>query len=143
MANNTVDIPSSNPDREFISQLEKATLDLLWFSEAEYPFQVIYWNNLDHFNQHILLQQGGYSSETKVVIQEIHSLFDPVTKKETWHNETEQAEVIKYQALVNLLAENLADIKVYLLGEIEIDVYILGNTEYKAIAGLTTKIVAT
>ncbi|NJL53455.1 MAG: hypothetical protein HC930_17155 [Hydrococcus sp. SU_1_0] len=46
------------------------------------------------------------------------------TKQETWHNEAEQAEVVKYQNLVNLMTENLTDLKVYLLGEVEIAVYI-------------------
>jgi hypothetical protein len=37
----------------------------------------------------------------------------------------------------------LKDIKVYLLGDIEIAAYILGTTEHLAIAGLATRIVAT
>ncbi|MEN9870703.1 MAG: Nuclease inhibitor-like protein, partial [Cyanobacteriota bacterium] len=31
----------NDPDRELIKQLESATTDLLWFSEAEYPIQVV------------------------------------------------------------------------------------------------------
>lgn len=143
MANNTVDLTNSNPDQKFISQLEKATLDLLWFSEAEYPLQVIYWNDLEHFDEHILLEKAGYSSETKIEIKEFQAFFDPATKKETWHNQAEQAEVEKYRVLVDLLTQNLTNIKVYLLGEVEIDAYILGETEHEAIAGLATKIVFT
>ena len=143
MDNHSVDLFNSNPDSQFISQLNKATLNLLWFSEAEYPFHIIYWKNLRHFDELTLLHQSGYSSETKVAIQEFDSFFDSVTRKEAWHNEEEQAEVERYQTLVDLLATNLTDTKVYLLGEVEIDVYILGKTEHKAIAGLTTKIVST
>jgi hypothetical protein len=90
-----------------------------------------------------LMQHYNYPPETKIVIQEFNSFFASATKSETWHNEEEQAEVKKYQALTNFLSANLTDLRVYLLGEIEIDVYILGKTKHKAIAGLTTKIVAT
>jgi hypothetical protein len=41
------------------------------------------------------------------------------------------------------MTENLTDLKVYLLGEVEIAAYILGTTPHQAIAGITTFIVAT
>jgi hypothetical protein len=133
----------THPDRELIKQLELATNDLLWFSEAEYPIQVVYWHDANNFTQDTLLQQYQYPPDTKITMQELHTFFATATKQETWHNEAEQAQVARYQALVNLMAENLKDIKVYLLGDVEIAAYILGTTEHLAIAGLTTKIVAT
>lgn len=143
MASNTVDSSSSIPDREFIVQLEQAVKNLLWISEAEYPFQVVYWHDASSFSEDNLLQQSNYSLETKIAIQEFQAFFWSATKQETWHNEAEQAEAKRYQALVELMAANLKDIRVYLLGEIEIDAYILGETEHNASAGLATKIVST
>jgi Nuclease A inhibitor-like protein len=143
MTPDTVDLSSSVPDQELIEQLELAIKNLLWFSETESSIQVVYWRDADNFNQDALLQQYHYPAETKITIQEFHAFFAVATKQETWHNEAEQAEVLKYQNLVNLMTENLTDLKVYLLGEIEIAVYILGQTQNKAIAGLTTSIVAT
>jgi hypothetical protein len=140
---NNAELSSSLPDREFIVQLEQISQELLWLSETEYPFQIIYWQNADNFNENNLMQHYNYPPETKIVIQEFNSFFASATKSETWHNEEEQAEVKKYQALTDFLSANLTDLRVYLLGEIEIDVYILGKTEHKAIAGLATKIVAT
>jgi hypothetical protein len=142
MTPDTIDLTNS-PDQELIAQLELATKDLLWLSEAEYPIQVVYWHDADSFTQDTLLQQQQFSPETKITIQEFHSFFAIATKQETWHNEAEQAQVAKYQNLVSLMSENLTDLKVYLLGEVEIAVYILGQTQQLAIAGLTTFIVAT
>jgi hypothetical protein len=130
-------------DRELIKQLELATKDLLWFSEAEYPIQVIYWHDAANFTQNTLLQQYDYPPDTKITMQEFAAFFASATKQEVWHNEAEQTQVARYQALVELMAENLKDIKVYLLGDIEIAAYILGTTEHLAIAGLATRIVAT
>jgi hypothetical protein len=143
MAPNTVDLSNSVPDQELIEQLELAIENLLWFSETESAIQVVYWRDAENFNQDTLLQQYDYPAETKIAIQEFYAFFSVATKQETWHNEAEQAEVMKYQNLVNLMTENLTDLKVYLLGEVEIAVYILGRTQNKAIAGLTTSIVAT
>lgn len=140
--NNLVARLGSLPDRELIQKLELATVDLLWLSEAEYPFQVYYWQDAANFAQKALLPHNN-SPEIKIAIQEFHSFFASVTKEQTWHNEEEKKEIKRYQALVDLMAENLTDIRVYLLGQVEIDVYILGETANKAIAGLTTKMITT
>lgn len=142
MTDQTMDLANS-PDQELIAQLELATKDLLWFSEAEYPIQVVYWHDAASFTQDRLLQQQQYAPETQITIQEFHSFFAVATKQETWHNEGEQAQVVKYQHLVSLMTENLTDLKVYLLGEVEIAAYVLGTTPHQAIAGLTTVIIAT
>ncbi len=141
--NNLVSTSDSLPDQELIQQLESAIADLLWLSEAEYPFQIFYWQDAANFNQNSLLQDHNYSPELKIAIQEFQSFFASVTEEQQWHNAKEKAEIKRYRTLVKLMTENLTDIRVYLLGEVEIDVYILGETPNKAIAGLTTKIVAT
>ena len=143
MIDNTPDSSSSVVDRELITQLELASKDLFWCSETEYPLEVFYWNKTDSFDENVLLQIHDYPVETKIVIQEFRSFFDSATKSESWHNEAEKLEVKRYQAIVDLIAKNLTNIRVYLLGDVEIDVYILGKTEHQAIAGLTTKIVRT
>ena len=131
------------PDSKFIKELTIAVKDLLWISESEYPFQVVYWHDLEHFSQETLLQQNNYNPDTKVTIKELQSFFSSATKEQDWHNKEEHAEVQRYQLLVSLLENNLQNIQVYRVGEVEIDVYILGKTEHKAIAGLLTKIVET
>lgn len=142
MTDQNMDLANS-PDQELIAQLELATKNLLWFSEAEYPIQVVYWHDAASFTPDTLLQQQQYAPETKITIQEFHSFFAAAIKQETWHDEAEQAQVVKYQNLVHLMTEKLTDLKVYLLGEVEIAAYVLGTTPHQAIAGLTTLIIAT
>ena len=136
-----IDSFDSVSERELIQELETATKDLLWFSESEYPFEVVYWRSAD-FSIDALLQRYNYPPETKIVVKDWQSFFADAIKQEDWYNETEIAETKRYQDLVKLIRQNLKNIRVYLLGEVEIDVYILGETE-SAIAGLATKIVAT
>ena len=140
MANN-IDPLDSISDRKLIHELETATEDLLWFSESEYPLKVFYWRNAN-FSIDALLQRYNYPPETKIVVKDFQSFFADAIREEDWYDETEIVETKRYQNLVNLMMQKLKNIRVYLLGEVEIDVYILGETD-KAIAGLTTKIVAT
>jgi glucose dehydrogenase len=130
-------------EQELIAALEKATSGLLWYSESEYPLEVIYCQNIDNLTYTNFLQNSNHPTETKIVTTEFDNFFATVTKEQEWHNETEKAETKRYQNLVNLLSNNLHNLQVYLIGEIEIDVYILGKTTNQAIVGLSTKIIAT
>jgi hypothetical protein len=141
MTKNNIDSPDFISDRKLIEELETATKDLLWFSESEYPFKVFYWRNAD-FSIDSLLHRYNYSPETKIVVKNCQSFFADAIREEDWYDETEIVETKRYQNLVNLMRQKLKNIQVYLLGEVEIDVYILGETD-EAIAGLSTKIVAT
>ncbi|MEL6578531.1 MAG: nuclease A inhibitor family protein [Cyanobacteria bacterium J06621_12] len=143
MADKNLSSFETNPDSELIHGLQTATDNLLWFSEAEYPWQIYYWHDADTFSGNTLLQQNGYSATTKIAIQELNSFFDPALRQEPWHNEAEQIEVRRYAALVDLLKTSLSNLRVYLLGDVNLDVYVVGETRHKAIAGLITKAVIT
>ena len=139
---NTVDSFGSISDRELIQKLKLAIADLLWMSEAEYPFEIVYWQDIDRLNEATLLQHYDYAPQTKIRTQDIKTFFAAATTEEEWHNEAERTEVKRYQKLASLLSDYLTNVRVYLIGEVEIDVYILGETE-RAIAGLRTKAIAT
>ena len=141
--NNTEDLSASIPDLDLIEQLKLATKDLLWLSESDYPFQVYYFQNAAKFSTNKLLQEHNFPPETKIAIKQFLSFFASAIREEVWHDESDKVEARRYQSLVNLMSESLTNIKVHLLGEVEIEVYILGETVHNAIAGITTKIVQT
>ena len=147
MENKKIDQSQNSGDslanRQLVQELTTACAGLLWFSEAEYPWQVVYWHDLESWNLDTLLEQESIPADTKVEIQDLLTFFNSAITEQEWHNELEKMEVKRYQALINVLNSNLHNIQVYLFGEIEIDVYILGMVNENAIAGLKTKVVAT
>ena len=129
--------------RILLNQLQQASENLLWLSESDYPWETIYWDNLSDLTPETLLQQINRELSTRIEINELEQFFAQATQKQHWHEAAEIAEVERYQNLVKILQENLRDIKVYQVGEIEIDVYVLGKTNSNTIAGLATKVIAT
>ncbi len=142
-----------NPeDCQLIADLQQASAGLLWLSEADFPWEVIYWQHLSELTPKILLQQINYDCTSKVETKELAQVFAVATAEQDWHNEAEKQEVERYQSLVNLLHHYLDNIQVYRVGEKEIELYVLGQTKHqaigcataqKAIAGLKTKIIET
>ncbi len=124
-------------DSELINQLNQTSEGLLWLSESDYPFETVYWENVDDINAK-LLELTDCTPERKIEVRELDSLFKRVTEEKDWYDDKEMAECKRYQTLVNLLKTHLSDIKVYRVGETEINVYILGKTKSGALAGLST-----
>lgn len=121
---------------ELLNNLRSLTTNLLWMSEADYPFSVIYWENVDNIPEKLL--QIHDLPDTTIEVRELDSFFSRATEEKDWYEEEEKAECKCYQDLVNLLKTNLSELKVYRVGEVEISCYILGKTDSGAIAGLST-----
>ena len=124
-------------DFELVNQLQQASKGLLWLSESDYPFETVYWKNVDDINSK-LLQITNSTDDTTIEVRELDSFFSRVTEEKDWYNSEEMAECQRYRELVKLLKTQLTDLKVYRVGEVEVNCYILGQTENNAIAGLST-----
>jgi hypothetical protein len=66
-----------------------------------------------------------------------------LTKIQDWFGEEETATAQKFSALEKLLLENLKDLKVFKIGEIELDIYFVGLDKQGKLAGVKTKAVET
>lgn len=130
---------------DILKKISSASSDLLWLSESDYPFEAITFSQKDlpEMQEGILLKKLDKQADTLVKKIEFEKFFQRATKEEDWHNTSDKATVKQYQKLVNLLQNNLHNLQVYLLGEIEIDVYILGQLPSGDWAGLSTKMVQT
>ena len=124
-------------DTELIDRLKQASQGLLWQSESDYPFETVYWENVDDIKSK-LLELTDCTSETKIEVRELDKFFSQATAEEDWYNDEEMAECKRYRELVHLLKTHLTDIKVYRVGEVEVNCYILGQTESGSVAGLST-----
>ncbi len=125
-------------DSELIDQLTQATEGLWWISESDYPFETIYWEDLKEISSEKILEKSARDLATTVEVRELDKFFQRVIEEKDWYQAEEIAECKRYQELLQLLQTHLTDLKVYRVGEVEIDVYILGKTESGAIAGLAT-----
>jgi len=125
-----------------IETLLKATDGLLMPSESEYPFEAFRWVGENELTNQKLLELTSHPADSPVETVALDYLFRNVAHEKEWHDEVQKANVSKFQNLVSTLEKNLTDIKVYRVGTIDIDVYIVGKNEGE-LAGLSTKVVET
>jgi Nuclease A inhibitor-like protein len=138
-------MPMDSETSTLVAQLQAATDGLLWISETDAPFAMIHWqaaqaSDLPHQQ---LLELTHHSPETVVETVDLDEFFGPAIQKHAWFGAEEQAISARYGELVTILQHNLRDLKVYRVGEMAIDIYIVGQTEAGEVLGLATQVVET
>lgn len=135
---------SGSPALSVLQVLQAAAEGLLCPSETDAPLTAFFWPDTEmspltpeHFRE-----LASLSAEAPVKTVTLTSFFRPTTKEEDWHNEEEQAEVKRFQALVATLRATLQHLQVFRAGETKADVYIIGAVE-GGWAGLQTVVVET
>jgi hypothetical protein len=69
--------------------------------------------------------------------------FERATQPQPYHTAEDRSTVERYQALVRFFASELANARVYRVGEIEVDVYALGQTLEGEWLGVASKLIET
>ncbi|MCU0392372.1 MAG: nuclease A inhibitor family protein, partial [Thermoflexibacter sp.] len=104
----------------YLSYLQTLTKDLLFISESEYPWKVVYLGK----NKQEALNQLPFEVKNAQEIT-LEKLLKNHIKEENWYGEEELAVAKKYQNLQNLLQEQVTDVSTYRYGEIEIHIYVV------------------
>ena len=131
---------------EFLAALGAAVSGLLFPSESDYPLTPYRWVGPggEDPSPKALLTAEGRPPDTKVTTLSVHELFDPLIDVDNdRHDDEERAAAVRYRALVSLLEENLCDLVVYRVGQVDIDVYILGMHPSGEWLGLKTRVIET
>jgi hypothetical protein len=112
-------------------------------SETDAPFTVVEWPGQEGKpDKARVLELAGLPANTPVKTKSLDAFFKDATREEAWHDDQEKAEVQRFKGLVRAIQDNLSDVKVFLAGGTEKDVFIVGRTE-SGWAGLKTKVVQT
>lgn len=130
------------PDR--LAELEAACQDLLWRSETDAPFELVVLPVMEQpFEVSALLANGDYPPDSPVSIVSLDDFFAPVMGDHSWFDAQDLELVEGCRNLRKMLETTLKNLQVYRIGRVEIDVYLLGQTDDKRMAGVKTTVVET
>ena len=104
-------------------------------------FSLLSVNEPENVSAETLLQQLG--RKDSVEERNFEDFFKRLTGMQEWFGEEEIATANKYSDLKELLLKNLKDIKVFKIGKIEVDIYIVGLDAENILNGVWTKAVET
>ena len=129
--------------RIFAQKLEIATRGLNYISETDADIFPFIGEISKAVTSRSLLLQIYADLDSPVEEREFEGFFKHITKIQDWHNE-ERTQVAKnFQKLREMLKENLTDLKVFNVGRIHIDVYVIGKDPKNNLMGIKTKAIET
>jgi hypothetical protein len=120
-----------------LAALQKASAGLLYPSDSDEPFEAFSWGKASGILAPAVAQKFASAGAKEPVKQVTLGDFF----KNLISDDNDDAE--KYKALLKVVNEQLAGVKVFRFGDVEAEIYLVGKTKDGEWAGLKTKTVET
>jgi hypothetical protein len=110
-------------------------------SETDAPLEPL--RIADELTPERLRRLSDVTDDTPVEAQDFDDFFRPAVYEPAWKSAHEIATARRFQRLVELLRANLDDLRVFRVGRINMEVYVLGRAARGNWLGLRTRVVET
>lgn len=124
-------------------QIAENVIGLIYMSEADAEIIPFAGQQADFVTKENLLLQIHKTGYVKIEEKDFNEFFAPLIKIKDWFGEEEQKMTERFVWLKDLLEQNLRDLKVFKIGKIEIDIYVVGLDKDNFLRGVQTKAVET
>jgi hypothetical protein len=130
-------------DEQMLKELATAAEGLLFMSETDAPFAPVHWSWQGELTPDAVRRLSGHKEATPVEVVSADDFFRVAVSEPDWKGADELATARRYQSLLRLLHERLTDVRAYRVGQIALDVYIVGRAPGGDWLGLSTRVVET
>lgn len=127
----------------FTEQLKAATAGLYYISETDAEIVPFKGNQAQSTSKETVLVQTQSASDVPVEERNFTEFFARFTEIQDWFGDEEKETARKFTQLKELLEKNLKDLKVFKVGRIQLDVYVVGLDAENNLVGIKTKAVET
>ncbi|MCP1385617.1 nuclease A inhibitor family protein [Runella salmonicolor] len=129
----------------FISEVTSLLKNLFYPSESDEPIEWIKFNVNVKDGLTVSDLEFFLGCPPSVKAEEIptDNFWAPLLAVEEWYGDEERAQVENFKSVKQLLETNLNHLKAFRVGQIEIDLYLVGQLNEKEWGGLKTLLVET
>ncbi len=140
--NKTINFTESKTGN-FTDKLAEICKGLIYMSETDAEFTIFNGEKTKTLTKETFLSQIKSSPNVAVEEQNFDEFFLRLTTIKDWFSEVERQNAKRFGELQDLLNLNLKDLKVFRIGKIKIDIYIVGIDAENNLIGLKTYAVET
>jgi len=124
-------------------KIKTAVKDLYYISETDAEILPFNGKQAKAVSKQEILSQTKKAADSKIEERDFAGFFARLTEIQDWFGDEEKAIAQKFVQLKELLEKNLRDLKVFKIGEIQLDVYVIGLDGEDNLIGIETKAVET
>ena len=128
---------------DLAEKIKDSIKGLYYISESEAEFSVFIGEKVESVSKEELLRQTKNSSDAKIEERNFAEFFDRLIKIQDWFEKEEIEDARKFSELEKLLRENLTDKKVFKIGKVQLEIYIVGLDAESNLSGVKTEAVET
>ena len=139
----TSDVKSENKSENLTEQIKKAAEGLYYISETDAEILPFSGEPAQSVSKEEILKQTKSAANSPVEERDFSEFFARLTEIQDWFGDEEKQTAEKFGRLKDLLQSNLKDLRVFKVGKIQLDVYIVGLDQTGKLAGIKTKAVET
>ena len=128
---------------EFFTAIETACEGLIYISETDAPVLPFAGSAATEVTGEVILQQTEAKADEPIEEVSITEFFGRLTAVKDWFGEAERARAIKFLDLHKLIEENLCNGKVFRIGAIRVQIFVVGINAEGRLMGVSTEAVET
>jgi len=137
------EIEKEEKENDLIVKIKKITNGLYYSSETDEKILPFQGKRAEAVTAQEIINQTKSAESTPVEERDFNDFFAPLTEMQDWFGDEEKATAEKFAELKNLLEQNLQNLKVFKLGKIQLDIYVVGLDAQSNLTGIKTKAVET
>ncbi|HEV3304446.1 MAG TPA: nuclease A inhibitor family protein [Planctomycetaceae bacterium] len=121
---------------EVVAALKGATKGLLFPSESDEPIDVFEWPATGTLDEATVVKLGEEDPRIKVKRISLEDLFGNLVTTSSSDSPDEQEQAARFKQVLDVLNEHLSDIRVFRVGQVELNYYVVGTTKTGKWAGI-------
>ncbi len=126
-----------------LDRLTALASGLVLVSESDHPLRVVDLGEAPEAELPSLIRAAVSRADAGVQRVSLEAFFERATRAQPYHTDADRVIVERYRELVRFMTRDLSDARVYRVGEIEVDVYALGQSPQGEWLGVATKLIET
>lgn len=131
-------------DSELLSELiGKAASGIYFLSETDAEILPFIGSEAESVSAEELFRQTQISGDTPFVERDFEDFFLHLTEITEWSGGREPEKSQGFAGLKKVLEENLTEIRVYAIGQISLDIFLVGRNQQNVLMGIRTRAVET
>ncbi len=124
-------------------QIQEITADLYYISETDALILPFVGQQTLSVSREVILEQTENAPDPLVEERTFAEFFARLTEIQDWFGDEERKTAEKYLLLKKLLEKRLRDLKIYKIGKVQLDIYVVGLDAENRLTGIKTKAVET
>ncbi len=134
---------TAGKSKELMERLEQVCEGLIYISEIDANIEPFVGSKADIVTSDTALKYAGKDAAAPIEERDFEEFFKRLTTVREWHRDVEIEKAKKFQVLYELLKEDLRQIKVFRVGRIRLDIFVIGLDKYGSVVGVKTQAVET